>query len=281
MVRKYLYCWGAACCLGGVLLFQGAAIAQKPALPGPEALQVGARLLQRLKAGSLKLTNPTREGVQLRQIARNGAVTGHDGRAVPISIQVLRTLDRLSARSTREKPLELMSLYRSPRSRGSGSAHGSGMALDVAAFGGYRIESRSPEKCVNGVVAVIAALGPGDYRVGLPKPPRTDPIPFLPPPGRPGNWAFFPAPLPYTVQLIGWTLVLPQPPAVRPPRPDRPLRPWVARWENERGAPLVDIGDRRVRLAIRDALARRTNIYSVFPDALDHLHLDVRPLGKR
>ena len=275
--------WSAACLSGGALLFGPSAGGQsaKPDFQAMEARKTAAQLLLRVERGSMKLTNPHREGMQLRELARQGIITGQNEKPVRIALPLLRTLDRLSAQSSRSKPLELMSLYRSPRSRSSGSAHASGQAVDIASFGGYRIDSREPEKCVKGTVALLAALGPGQYRLGLPKPPRTDPQPLMPAPLAPRKWPFFPAPIPFTAPLLAWRVVLPEPPAVRTPKPGRPLRPWVARWANERGAPLEEVADRRVRLAVRQAEARGARVYSLFPDALDHLHLDVRPLSKR
>jgi hypothetical protein len=111
----------------------------------------------------------------------------------------------------------------------------------------------------------------------MPKPPKTDPVVFLPPAPQPKSWPFFPAPLPQLIRLVGLSLVPPKPGQGRPAVLGQ-MRPWVIRWENERGALIDEIGDRRVRLAVKKAVARKANIYSLFPDALDHLHIDVRPM---
>lgn len=277
MDRKTRTMLSAACCLGGILLFPAKVGGQAPVLQIVRASKLGTQLLDHWRTGSLTFTNPGREGAQLRKIAKFGFIVDERGRAVAVAVSLLRTLDELCAKSTRSKPLELMSLFRPARSVASSEPHANGLAADIAAFGGYRIDARSPERCVKGVIAIIDTLGPGEYRLGLPKPPNTDPISLLPPPHRPKVWAFFPAPLPYFLRLMGLEVVLPRPwDALR--ASSGKLRPWILRWENERGAPIEEIGDRRVRLAIRRAVTRGANPYSLFPDALDHLHVDVRPL---
>jgi hypothetical protein len=253
---------------------------------------LGAMLLKRAEQGVITLPHLERDTEYLRQLSRSGVVLSPQKRPVPIALPLLRTLDLLSSRSSREMPLELLSLYRPLKPARPREPHGNGMAADISAFAGCRIDSRQIERCVKGVIAFIDALPPGEYRIGLPKPPNTDPVPYLPPPPRPKRWPFFPAPLPRTVTLFGAIFVLARPELAQPRAGDskgaaaravapRPAvsKPWVERWENERGAPLSDIGDARVRAAIRAAVRRGANIYSLFPDALDHLHYDVRPLS--
>jgi hypothetical protein len=154
------------------------------------------------------------------------------------------------------------------------------MALDIAAYNGYAIDSRDPRRCVQGVLSVIKALEPRAYRLGLPKPPGTDPKGLLPPPPRPAKpWPFFPAPVPRVLDLLGYRVVAPRPGPGGTLLRDRRgyLRPDVLRWENERAAPLGHVGSPRVRRAVRDARRRGADIHLLFPDALDHLHLDVVP----
>jgi hypothetical protein len=277
-----------ACCFSGMTQTPGFAGTQAATRPEQataqtelEARQIGKRLVQRAHSGALLLVNPERDGLQLRQIAQIGACLDKNGQPVTIAPALLKMLDRLSARSTPKKPLRLMSLYRQPTTKVSQEPHANGMAADIAEFGGHVIDSRNLKACVPGVIAILQALGPGEYRIGLPKPPNTDPHPYAWPPRRPPTWPFFPAPLPVTTRRFGIPLVLPAPNkkaadhssagAVR----DKPL---IARWENGRGAPLEEVGDAGVRAAIRDAQKRGANIYSLFPDALDHLHVDVRPI---
>ena len=243
-----------------------------------EARQIGARLLSHKKAGRLRLLNPEREGPQLHQIAGGGFVRSADGTPKPVSLAVLRTLEGLTKRSKPAKPLVLMSLYRSAGRGGTGSLHGRGMALDIAAYAGHRIHSRNPAECERGVLAVIKALGPRAYRLGVPKPPGTDPLALLPPPKPPVKWAFFPAPRPLEMRLLGTRVVAPRVEEGVLVRDKRGvLKPEVLRWENERYAPVTELGSPKVRKAVRAARKRGVVIHSLFPDALDHLHLDVKP----
>lgn len=241
-----------------------------------QARQIGARLLARWQSGALVVTKPERETAQLQQLADSGFCLAPDGSPVALDPALLSTLDSLSARSTRERPLVILSLYRPLTPDRPRAPHGNGLAVDIAAFGGHRIDSRNVEECVAGVLAVIQALEPGRYRLGLPKPPDTDPVALLPPPPRPDDWPFFPAPLPLVDEATGVVLPTLENGAFVLNRRGE-IRPIVLRWENERYAPLADVGSRRVRAAIEAAIARGAHIHSLFPDALDHLHLDVKP----
>jgi hypothetical protein len=251
--------------------------------PAPDAQlrvakELGRRLLARYKAGSLKLVRTDRESAQLKQLAAAGYVLSPDHKPIFVELPILRMLDRLSARSTKARTLELLSLYR-PLSPGRpGEPHGNGLAADIWAFGGHRIDNRNASECTKGVLAVIDALGPGEYRLGVPKAPYMEPIPFLPAPPRPAAWPFFPAPVPVTFGFANWQIVLPRMQASRPVFSSRGwIRPQVMRWENERGAPLSEIGSHAVRLAIHKAEARGARIPVLFPDAADHLHIHVPP----
>jgi L,D-transpeptidase ErfK/SrfK len=240
---------------------------------------IGARLLARCRAGALTFLRPEREPAQIQQIAARGCYMDPDGRRQAFSLALLHTLDWLAAHATAQKPLVVLSLYRPLSPNRPYEPHGNGAAADIAAYGGHPIDSRSVSECVEGVLSVIKALGPGFYRLGLPKPPDTDPVAFAPPPERPTNWPFFPAPQPAVVSYGVPFLA----PLVAPRIADGHLaldgqgnlRPAITRWENENSAPLEDIGSLRVRRAIQMAVARGANIHMLFPDALDHLHLDV------
>jgi hypothetical protein len=243
------------------------------------ARKSGARLLSALQIRKLELLNPERDLPQIQQLSVHGYYTDPDGHRVTFAPILLKTLERLTNLSSPRQPLLLMSLYRPLSSDNPDEPHGNGMAMDIVSFAGHPMDSRKPHEAIAGVIAVVNALERGEYRLGLPKSPAMDPIPLLPPPPRPAAGPFFPAPVPNVLPLPGTEIVLPR---LRSNHPvlDRNGRlvPQIKRWENERGAPLSEIGDMRVRLAIKAALGRGANIYSLFPDALDHLHLDVRPI---
>lgn len=243
-----------------------------------EARQIGSRLLVRFQRRSLVLVRGDREPAQIRQLAARGCVMAPDGFPVALTLPLLRTLDRLSRYATPGKPLALLSLYRPLSPTRPREPHGNGQAIDIWAYGGYTIHSRNPSPCVEGVLRVIKALGPGAYRLGVPKPPGSDPRALLPPPPRPRSWPFFPAPEPVVIDLLGLKFVAPRRENGQLTRNRRgQIRPLVSRWENERYAPPADIGSPRVKRALAEAARRGVVIHSLFPDALDHLHLDVKP----
>lgn len=257
--------------------------APKPPVPSgdlAETLKIGKRLQEHYRKGLLVLVRWDREPHQLRQLAIKGYVVTPDGKPAVISLSVLRTLDHLAAHSTPRKPLALLSLYRPPTRPGAREPHGRGMAIDIWAYGGHNIHSRDRKECVEGVVAVLKALPPRSYRLGLPKPPNTDPIALQPPPPRPATWPFFPAPVPVTTNLMGRNVVLPRMENGKFLRLRRGrIRPHVARWENEHAAPLDEIGSPRLKKVIALSRKRGAVVRLAFPDALDHLHLDVVPSG--
>ena len=53
--------------------------------------------------------------------------------------------------------------------------------------------------------------------------------------------------------------------------------PHLIGFANEDYAPLEALGDARVRDAILAARERGVDIYALFPDGADHVHIDVRP----
>ena len=187
-------------------------------------------------------------------------------------LPLLRTLDRLSARSTPQNPLVIMGLY-----RGNSKAHRSGIAVDIAGFGGTKIDSRETGRGLPAILAIVEALGPGEYSLGLPKPPDSDPIPLLPPPKRIPYWPYFPAPEPKVVFSNGKLVVAPKVERGRmvASRGNK-LEPEILRWQNGRSAPLEDLGSPELRIALTAAPTRGVRFRSLFPDALDHLHLESR-----
>jgi hypothetical protein len=226
-----------------------------------------ATVLKRYQSGSVRFVNEARDLPQLKAISATGMYQG-----VVFSLPLLQTLDRLSARSAPPSPLLIMSLYRA-----NSRAHKAGIAADIAGFGGFIIDSRKADNGLKGILAIIKALGPGDYSFGLPKPPDSDPIPLMPPPKRLSFWPFFPAPEPKLVFSEGKVVVAPMVAKgkVLPERSGK-LQPQILRWANERSAPLQDLGSPELRNLLTAASDRGIRIRTLFPDALDHLHLEAR-----
>jgi hypothetical protein len=161
--------------------------------------------------------------------------------------------------------LSLLSLV-----RGEGR-HGRGEAVDINRFGGHDIHIRNRASTIEGVIAAVGALPAGCYALGLPRTPRTDPVGAATDAGR------------YRHIYEG------DPPRVRAGfaavAANPPFLPAVA--EAQIGSSpgggtrrdLNHITDATVRTrltaAIDAARARGAQIQSLFPDAMDHLHIQV------
>ena len=225
----------------------------------------GEAIWKRYKSGAVQFVNPARDKTQLEQIALSGRFGD-----VVFALPLLQTLDRLSARSTPRNPLVIMSLYRT-----NSKAHRSGIAVDIAGFGSSKIDSVEPGRGLQAVLGIIKALGPGEYSLGFPKPPNSDPIPLLPPPKRTPYWPYFPGPEPKLVFSNGKLVVAPKVERGRMVATGRGmLQPEILRWANGRNAPLNDLGSPELRIALAAAATRGVRFRSLFPDALDHLHLE-------
>ena len=247
---------------GAALLAILACHADNTAQDGDIRRAHASAILARAKTGAVRFVNPGRDLPQIKSAAAGGKTLGE---------LLLRAVDRLAARSTPRNPLVIMSLYRS-----ASTAHQRGGAVDIRGFGGITIDSRTPHRGLPGVLRILDVLAPGRYSLGLPKPPNSDPLPLLPPPKTVPNWPYFPGPLPRLIYAKGRLVVAPE---VRNGRmvPDRKgrLKPHILKWPNERGAPRADLGSPELRRALADAEQRGIRFRSLFPDALDHLHLEV------
>ena len=226
---------------------------------------------KRYKAGALQFVNPARDAPQLEKAASSEIQNPKSKiqTQVIFSLSLLRALDRLSARSTKRNPLVIMSLYRE-----NSRAHRGGIAVDIAAFNGMKIDSRERSHGLLAVIEIVEALGPGEYSLGLPKPPNSDPIPLLPPPKRIPNWPYFPPPEPKLISANGRLVVAPKVERGRIPARRGKLQPEILRWANERSAPLKDLGSPDLRIALTAAANKGIQFRALFPDALDHLHLE-------
>jgi hypothetical protein len=241
------------------------------ALTGPVDLarhkQHAQAIWKRHLAGVVQFVNAARDTPQLKAAAQTGRF-----RNTVFSLRLLQTLDRLSRNSSRRNPLVIMSLYRE-----NSRAHRSGVAVDIAAFGATAIDSRRMGRGLPAILSIVKMLGPGDYSLGLPKPPNSDPVPFHPPRPQIADWPYFPAPVPKLMTYEGRIVVAPNVQRGRliASRGGN-LAPEILRWANERGAPLEDIGSPELRIALTAAMKRGIRLRSLFPDALDHLHLEAR-----
>jgi hypothetical protein len=53
--------------------------------------------------------------------------------------------------------------------------HSNGTAVDLAIVKGNAVDVRNQQRCLAAIVAAIKNLAPGNYALGLPRPPRIDP----------------------------------------------------------------------------------------------------------
>jgi hypothetical protein len=229
--------------------------------------EIAVRIVESAAEGRLIFTNPVRDLSVLRDIA------AHDSDPPPLpTLPLLAALDYLARKSSRHTPMVISSLVRPLRQARKNEPHGNGQAVDILAFAGYEIRSSNPSDCEQAALALILALEPGAYRLGLPMPAGSEPIPFLDMPDRRYDWPFFPPPLPETLDGI----VLPKYSASGSTPPSL-LRAVILDWADRRYAPIRFLQSHRVRAAIESAKARGANIHSLFPDGTDHIHLDVKP----
>lgn len=240
------------------------------------ARRQGQLLVGRYRSGQVVLLNTVRDLAELEQLANQGYLNGANHRPRALAPSLRQALARLANRTSRKKPLALLSLYRPFDPARPLEPHSNGLAADIAAFDGHTIDNRHPGEAVAGVMAILKALPPGQYRFGLPKPPDSDPEALLAPPERPRAWPFFPAPEPEVAQIGAATLVMPHFDGSKPATDSHGrFRPEVTCWANERAIPLSEIGEPRLRKAFASCSRNGVQVVMAFPDAADHLHIDV------
>ena len=248
--------------------------------------------------------------------------------------EFFQMLNSLALHSTSQKPLAITSLLRPPyrtaryTMQSPTNPHALGIAVDIAAFGGHNIVTTDPEEEVQATLALLQALAPGRYRMGLPKAPAPA---HAAPPGVPlldgdgsepagsdagphGDRARSAGDLPSrgagrsdSRRALG---VLPSRGVARQDRihergapasqlagsdgqaTDAAAAAWpffpapqrgadergriVTRFANERYAQEQFIADPRIRAALSAARLRGVDVYAVFPDGVNHIHVDVK-----
>ena len=224
---------------------------------------------------------------QIRQIAETGVVRERGETIVP-SLRLLRLLETLAGATTPRRrgttpDFVIVSLLRPDR---KGSPHGGpndaglrvGRAVDIIRFAGHNIDITGPADAVAAIAAVIRALPPGCYSLGLPRPPRTDPDGGSEDSQR--HQRFYLA-----------STAPPQRPVLRPigirAIADNPFLPAVALGhcpgDTTLAASLAALGSARTELtaATTEAAARGAHVLCMFPDGPDHLHIQIDPCPTR
>lgn len=215
---------------------------------------------------------------QIRQIAATGVVRSRGTTVVP-SLGLLRMLEALASESTpRERgtpDFEIVSLVRpgaGPHGALGPSGVGLARAVDIVRFAGANIDITQPESSVRAIAAVIRALPPGCYLLGLPRPPRTDPEGGAE--DAQNHQRFYRASTGPTDRPVlserGQRAIATNPflPAVNLRHcPTGSLRGDLAR--------LGPGGQAELTAAADEAQARGARILCLFPDGPDHLHVQV------
>ena len=129
--------------------------------------------------GALPLRSPAIRSINPANPAINPADDpDFDPCVLPPAPGLLRMLTTLAAHSAPARPLCVMSLLRPPYRMGGfvhvgpANPHSLGLAVDIAAYGGYSIRQSHPEQCVMATLALLRDLPPGRYRLGMPKAPE-------------------------------------------------------------------------------------------------------------
>jgi hypothetical protein len=247
----------------------GAAAAAAGAGVPATSQEAAAELLAAIDEG--RMSTSARELRMLEQLRDTGtAARGRGDPQVSLSPELIALLHALQEGAAApaaggRAEFSLLSLVRRE------GRHGRGEAVDIDRYGGHPIHIRNRAETIDGVIAAIDALPAGCYALGLPRAPRTDPVGAATDAGR---YPYIYEGTPPQVRA-GYTAVAASP----------PFLPAVAEADishsptgSTRGdlAHVADAAVRtRLRAAIDAAQTRGAQIRYLFPDAMDHLHVQV------
>jgi hypothetical protein len=120
-----------------------------------------------------RVTIPQAIRTQLQEIQRTGQGTVSGNTFTP-SLAILQSINQAlyySVDHNRTAPTAFAILsYLRPGSR----HHSNGTAVDLAIIDGNAVDVRNQQAALRAIVAAINNLAPGNYALGLPRPPRTD-----------------------------------------------------------------------------------------------------------
>jgi len=238
------------------------------------AAGLATELLQAREQGRLALSGSVRS--QLELLAHTGHIR-HDEApdAVVPSATLLALLQALLGLTPQPAPgqpapFALLSLVR-PHS----SFHMRGQAVDISRFAGYDILMTNPSQALQAVLAVIEALPRGCYALGLPRPVRADADGArrdhtryhylnLYEPGNP------PTLRPQYQHLLEENVFLPV-----HSQADIDRSPSRGSITGDLDCIVDPAAQAQLRAAIANARQHGARIKYLFPDALDHLHVQV------
>lgn len=217
-----------------------------------------------------RVTIPPNIKKQLEYIQANGNYQLGSNTFVP-SLSLLQSINQmlyysLDHNKSANQAFSILSYIR-PGS----SHHSNGTGVDLSHIAGIRIDVRNQAKCLEAVVAAINNLAPGNYALGLPRPPYVD--------GKGAEHDFKTYNNHITVYDNG------TPPTLLPQYQDLPTTgnlflPNKYNEHSPSGRTATDLNfitnaDSRstLKAAIDSAAAKGANILFLFADALDHLHI--------
>ena len=228
------------------------------------------------------------------------ALASHSTAEKPLTIMSLLRPPYKTSRYARQSPT---------------NPHALGIAVDIAAFGGHAIANSEPEEEVQACLALLRSLAPGRYRMGLPKappPPRApdpgvgipydpdgDPSPTEAPNDRPrvDSRGALPSRGARRQDSVRRPIITPD--VTTDPSGDQedagpgkraPVWPFfpapqkgldaqgkvVNLFSNEHYAAEEYLNDPRIRKALVEARRRGVDVFALFPDGENHIHVDVR-----
>jgi len=219
--------------------------------------------------------------LNIEQLENRGYLIGRGGEHIAVNPQLSSVVLALASNATSEhgRPsFEIMSLIR-PQDRSPDSPHRQGIGIDIGRYGGHNIDIRNPS-AVQGITDVIISLPPGNYGLGLPRLPRTEPAggnqdrerhpEFYQAQGGFNQTVIQPALTPRAETLSqASSFVVPQSVGRSPTRRgvEADIRVLISNQTQQNN--LIN--------AINQARTRGVNIRAVFPDATDHLHIQLIP----
>ncbi|MBD2768080.1 D-alanyl-D-alanine carboxypeptidase family protein [Hymenobacter sp. BT664] len=239
-----------------------------------EAADVATELLSGRQVGRLALSNSVLH--QLEALAQTGSIPlDHSSDTVVPSPTLLALLQALlrgtppPAAGTRA-PFGLMSLVR-PRA----SYHTRGQAVDISRFAGHDIRMTNPARALQAVLAIIDLLPAGCYALGLPRPVRADADGARRDHARYGYLNLYQPGNPPTLRpeyenLPAANVFLPV-----NSQADIDVSPSHGNIARDLDFIVDATAQSLLRTAVANARQRGARIKYLFPDALDHLHIQV------
>lgn len=217
------------------------------------------------------------------QLEDRGYLIGRAGEHISVNPNLSSVVLELASHATsaRGRPsFEIMSLIR-PQDRNPNSPHRQGVGLDIGRYGGHDIDIHSPRAAMEGIIAVIGDLPRGNYGLGLLRLPRTDPA------GGNEDRAKHPE---FYQRQGGFNQTVPRPALTPAAQILSQASPFVVPRSVGR-SPTGKGVEADVRAMISDPTEQNNlinaitqarerhgvNIRAVFPDATDHLHIQLMP----